>query len=100
MRDEVLSQARRLVIKIGSSLVASRETGLSSDRIDRLAGLGISIYPEAVPGAVTIHEAAAPRSSLLFMLVGFLLLIPIILAYTGYSYWVFRGKTTADEGYH
>jgi cytochrome d ubiquinol oxidase subunit II len=65
-----------------------------------LAGLGISIYPEAVPGAVTIHDAAAPRSSLIFMLVGFLLLIPIILAYTGYSYWVFRGKTSADEGYH
>jgi cytochrome bd ubiquinol oxidase subunit II len=64
-----------------------------------LAGLGISIYPEAVPGAVTIHEAAAPHSSLVFMLVGFVLLIPIILAYTGYSYWVFRGKT-GDVGYH
>jgi cytochrome d ubiquinol oxidase subunit II len=64
-----------------------------------LAGLGVSIYPEAVPGAVTIHEAAAPHSSLVFMLVGFVLLIPIILTYTGYSYWVFRGKT-GDEGYH
>jgi cytochrome d ubiquinol oxidase subunit II len=64
-----------------------------------LAGLGVSIYPEAVPGAVTIHEAAAPNSSLVFMLVGVVLLVPIILAYTGYSYWVFRGKT-GDEGYH
>ena len=37
MRDELLIQAKRLVIKVGSSLVASRETGLSSDKIERLA---------------------------------------------------------------
>lgn len=64
-----------------------------------LAGLGISIFPDIVPGRVTIHEAAAPESSLLFMLVGAGVLIPIILAYTAYSYWIFRGKV-AHEGYH
>jgi len=64
-----------------------------------MIGLGISIFPEVVPGAITIHEAAAPRSSLIFMLVGAGILIPIILAYTGYSYWVFRGKV-GHEGYH
>ena len=37
MRDELLTQAKRLVIKIGSSLVASRATGLCPDRIERLA---------------------------------------------------------------
>ena len=52
-----------------------------------------------VPNAVTIHEAAAPEASLQFMLVGASVLIPIILAYTAYSYWVFRGKAGA-EGYH
>jgi cytochrome d ubiquinol oxidase subunit II len=52
-----------------------------------------------VPGQVTIHQAAAPDSSLLFMLVGASVLIPIILAYTAYSYWIFRGKT-GHEGYH
>ncbi|MBL8071416.1 MAG: glutamate 5-kinase, partial [Nitrospira sp.] len=38
MRDELLRQAKRVVIKIGSSLIASRETGLSAERIERLAG--------------------------------------------------------------
>ncbi len=64
------------------------------------AGLGISFYPYIVPGALTIHEAAAPESSLVFLLVGAAVLIPIILAYTGYAYWVFRGKIDPEEGYH
>ena len=64
-----------------------------------LAGLGVSLYPFVVPRAITIWDAAAPPASLEFMLVGAVIMIPIILAYTGYSYWVFRGKT-GHEGYH
>jgi cytochrome d ubiquinol oxidase subunit II len=64
------------------------------------AGIGISFYPYIVPGALTIAEAAAPEESLLFLLVGALFLIPIILGYTGYAYWVFRGKVDPNEGYH
>jgi len=64
------------------------------------AGLGISFYPYIVPGALTIKEAAAPDASLGFLLVGALILVPIILAYTGYAYWVFRGKIDPAEGYH
>ena len=63
-------------------------------------GLGISFYPHIVPNSVTIWEAAAPDSSLAFLLVGASVLIPLILAYTGYSYWVFRGKVNAVGGYH
>ena len=63
-------------------------------------GLGISFYPYIVPGSITIEEAAAPDSSLLFLLVGAVVLVPTILAYTGYAYWVFRGKMDPDEGYH
>jgi cytochrome d ubiquinol oxidase subunit II len=63
-------------------------------------GLGISIYPYAVPVSVTIWEAAAPPLSQQFMLVGTAILIPLILAYTGYAYWVFRGKVRAGQGYH
>lgn len=62
-------------------------------------GLGISMFPYIVPDQVTIWQAAAPESSQVFMLVGASVLIPIILAYTAYSYWVFRGKT-GHEGYH
>ena len=64
------------------------------------AGIGISFYPYIVPGALTIAEAAAPDDSLAFLLVGTAILIPIILAYTGYAYWVFRGKIDPEEGYH
>jgi cytochrome d ubiquinol oxidase subunit II len=64
------------------------------------AGLGISFYPYIVPGSLTIAEAAAPDASLGFLLVGALVLVPIILAYTGYAYWVFRGKVDPTEGYH
>lgn len=64
-----------------------------------MVGLGISIYPNVVPGAISIHQAAAPDSSLVFMLVGAVILVPVVLAYTAYSYWVFRGKLGVD-GYH
>ena len=64
-----------------------------------MIGLGISVFPDIVPGAIRIHEAAAPESSLIFMLVGAGILIPVILAYTAYAYWIFRGKV-GHEGYH
>ncbi|EAS49794.1 cytochrome bd-type quinol oxidase, subunit II [Aurantimonas manganoxydans SI85-9A1] len=64
------------------------------------AGLGITFYPDIIPPHVTIWEAAAPDSSLMFLLVGASVLIPLILAYTAYSYWVFRGKVREGEGYH
>ncbi|CTQ34284.1 cytochrome d ubiquinol oxidase subunit II [Jannaschia rubra] len=63
-------------------------------------GLGMSMFPYIVPTEVTIWEAAAPRASQIFMLVGAAVLLPIILAYTAYAYWVFRGKVDADTGYH
>ncbi|WP_099827726.1 cytochrome d ubiquinol oxidase subunit II [Oceaniglobus indicus] len=63
-------------------------------------GIGISFYPNIVPPSLTIWEAAAPDSSLWFVLVGAMVLIPLILMYTAYAYWVFRGKMDPDEGYH
>ena len=63
-------------------------------------GIGISFYPHIVPPSLTIAEAAAPDSSLLFALVGTLFLLPLILGYTAYAYWVFRGKVNPEEGYH
>ena len=63
-------------------------------------GIGISFYPMMVPPGLTIEAAAAPDSSLAFALVGAVILVPLILAYTGYAYWVFRGKVRPGEGYH
>jgi len=64
------------------------------------AGLAISLYPYIVPPTVTIWDAAGPPESLGFLLVGAVVLLPIILGYTAYAYWVFRGKVNADDGYH
>jgi len=64
------------------------------------AGLGISMYPFIIPTEVTIWDAATPWISQIFMFVGAVILIPIILAYTGYAYWVFRGKIDPEKGYH
>jgi cytochrome d ubiquinol oxidase subunit II len=63
-------------------------------------GLGVSIFPYIVPESVTIWDAAAPLNSQLFLIVGVGVLVPIILAYTAYSYWVFRGKVDMNAGYH
>lgn len=63
-------------------------------------GIGISFYPNIVPPGLTIAEAAAPDKSLRFALVGTVVLVPMILAYTAYAYWVFRGKIDPAEGYH
>jgi cytochrome d ubiquinol oxidase subunit II len=64
------------------------------------AGLGISMFPLMVPPDVTIWDAAAPHASQAFLLVGASVLVPVILIYTGFSYWVFRGKVKAGTGYH
>jgi cytochrome bd ubiquinol oxidase subunit II len=64
------------------------------------AGLGISMYPYIVPQSIDIWQAAAPRNSQLFMLFGVAVLIPLILIYTGWAYWVFRGKVRPGHGYH
>jgi cytochrome d ubiquinol oxidase subunit II len=63
-------------------------------------GLGISFYPYIVPPSITIWSAAAPDTSLKFLLVGAVILIPLILAYTAWSYWVFRGKVDPSASYH
>jgi len=65
------------------------------------SGMAISIWPHVVPPAITIWEAASPPQSQGFALVGTLVILPIILMYTAWSYWVFRGKVKADAaGYH
>src|SRR6202022_4689340 len=64
------------------------------------AGLGISMYPYIVPPSITLWQAAAPQNSLVFLLIGVAVLIPLILGYTAWAYWVFRGKVRAESGYH
>jgi cytochrome bd ubiquinol oxidase subunit II len=63
-------------------------------------GIAISLWPMIVPGHFTLYQAAASASTQAFLLIGTLFLLPIILTYTAWSYWVFRGKVRADIGYH
>lgn len=63
------------------------------------SGLIISIFPAIIPGALSIYDAAAPIESLVFMLKGALVITPIILIYSAWSYYVFRGKAQRDGHY-
>jgi len=63
-------------------------------------GLGISILPMIVPYKITLWAAASSSKSQGFLMIGTLFLLPIIVTYTGWSYWVFRGKVKAGSGYH
>ncbi|MEA2120118.1 cytochrome d ubiquinol oxidase subunit II [Halovibrio sp. HP20-50] len=63
-------------------------------------GLIVSKWPVIVPPNYTLWDAASAPESQLFLLVGVVCVIPIILAYTAWTYWVFRGKVRVGEGYH
>jgi cytochrome bd ubiquinol oxidase subunit II len=63
-------------------------------------GLVVSKWPVIVPPDYTIWDAASAPESQLFLLIGVLFVIPIVLAYTAWTYWVFRGKVKVGEGYH
>jgi cytochrome d ubiquinol oxidase subunit II len=63
-------------------------------------GLQAAVYPNAILPDITIWQAAAQGETLLFTLWGVVIVLPVVLAYTVYSYWVFRGKVVEGEGYH
>jgi len=64
------------------------------------AGLVISNAPWLVPPSLTIWDTAAYVGSTVFMLIGTTLLLPMVLGYTVFVFWVFRGKLKPGEGYH
>lgn len=63
-------------------------------------GLGISLWPYATPFGLTIYEAAAAPNALALMLAGAAVILPMILGYTAFVYWVFRAKVAPDASYH
>src|SRR3546814_9005984 len=64
------------------------------------AGLGISLWPNVVPPDISFWTAASPPETQIFMLIGVAIMVPFVLIYTAYAYWVFRGKVDAAAGYH
>ena len=63
------------------------------------AGLAIGVYPWIVPYQLTLWQAAASDSSLMLLLVGTVIFLPIILAYTAFSFFTFRGKSSHEHMY-
>ncbi|MBX3709500.1 MAG: cytochrome d ubiquinol oxidase subunit II [Gammaproteobacteria bacterium] len=63
-------------------------------------GIAISLFPMIVPHHFTLWQAASSPDTQAFLIIGTLFLLPIILMYSAWSYWVFRGKVRADVGYH
>ena len=63
-------------------------------------GIAISLWPMIVPYHYTLWQAASSPGTQAFLLIGTLFLLPVILMYTAWSYWVFRGKARGDVGYH
>ena len=63
-------------------------------------GLAASFWPHIIPPHLTIWNAASPPETQSFLIVGLVILLPFILFYTAWSYWIFRGKVGRDMGYH
>jgi cytochrome d ubiquinol oxidase subunit II len=62
-------------------------------------GLGISTWPWLVPYEFTFRHAAAAPESLSLLIVGTAVMLPVVLAYTGYCYYLFRGKSSHETAY-
>jgi cytochrome d ubiquinol oxidase subunit II len=89
---------------VGKGLEGRREIGPFAGSIALFLlgfmGLAISTYPYLVPPHITFWDAAAAPESQIFMGAGVIVLFPIIIGYTAFVYWIFRGKVREGEGYH
>ena len=63
-------------------------------------GLVISVMPYLVPPDLTIWDVSGAASSQIFLLIGTIFLFPLVIGYTVFVYWAFRGKISPGEGYH
>ena len=63
-------------------------------------GLAVSFFPDIVPYRLSFRQAAAPDNALALLLGGAAIMLPFILGYTAWVYWLFRGKIGEDAGYH
>jgi len=100
------------VVLGGGLLVASRSFSVDPDAHRSVRAPGLStlavyagglllagglLYPSLIPPDITVHAAASPHTTLLFLMIGVGACIPIILTYQAYAYWVFRGKSTVKQ---
>jgi cytochrome d ubiquinol oxidase subunit II len=62
-------------------------------------GIAISMWPYVVPFEVTFRQAAAAPESQSLLLIGTVIMLPLILLYVGYCYYIFRGKASHESAY-
>jgi len=84
---------------LGSKAEAAPFFGATGLFVLTYIGMAISLYPMIVPYQLTLWDAASSPRTQAFLLVGTLFLLPVILTYSSWSYWVFRGKVRTDVGY-
>jgi cytochrome d ubiquinol oxidase subunit II len=63
-------------------------------------GLAVGFFPYVVPYVFSYEEAAAADNALALMLGGTAFILPLVLGYTVWVYWIFRGKVAPDAQYH
>jgi cytochrome d ubiquinol oxidase subunit II len=63
-------------------------------------GVAVSFFPYIIPPDITIWQAASPPETQSFLLIGLIPILPIILGYTAWNYYVFRGRVREGDGYH
>ena len=67
-------------------------------QVSAFGTLALSFWPHMIPFVITVDEAAAPQSSLMFMVWGGVVVFPLMLLYTLINYTVFRGKVGTTAG--
>ena len=92
------------LVAVARARRAGATTSRSSPRWDcsrcATSASASALFPYIVPHTITLWDAASAPESQAFLLLGTLFLLPVILVYTGWSYWVFRGKVRSDFGHH
>jgi cytochrome bd ubiquinol oxidase subunit II len=58
-----------------------------------IAGTALIVFPEIVPFSVSVWDAASPSASQGLVMIGAACVTPVVLAYSAFAYWIFRGKT-------
>jgi len=60
-------------------------------------GLGVSLFPDLVPGKLSLAQAASDSTTLVFMLCGIAVVFPVMIGYNLYQYHVFRGRVQLEH---
>ncbi len=58
-----------------------------------ISGMALIVFPNIVPFSVSLWDAASSSTSQGFVLIGAIIVTPVVLGYSAFAYWIFRGRT-------